>query len=125
MNPPSPSRPHLFGVLAGLALAAGLVFAALVLANAWTRISESRVINVTGSARKNVRSDLVIWRATYSVDAPSLLEVQQKLQANFAKIAAFLQAHGLTDFAAQPVQIHDIVKRQRSSDDDTASAVRV
>ena len=71
MNPTSPSRPHLFGVLAGLALAAGLVFAALVFANAWTRISESQVINVTGSARKNVRSDLVVWRdALYEAHRP-------------------------------------------------------
>ncbi len=65
MNTHSVSRPHLFGVLAGLALAAGLVFAALVFANAWTRIAESQVINVTGSARKNVRSDLVVWRASF------------------------------------------------------------
>jgi hypothetical protein len=50
MNLPSSSRPDLFGVLVGLALAAGLVFASLVFADAWTRISESQVINVTGSA---------------------------------------------------------------------------
>ena len=35
MNPPAASRPHLFGVLAGLALAAGLIFAALVFAVNW------------------------------------------------------------------------------------------
>ena len=125
MNAPSSPRPHFFGLLAGLALAAGLVFASLVLAGAWTRISESQVINVTGSARKNVRSDLVVWRANFSAEADSLLEAQQKLQADFAKVSAFLLAHGLTEFTAQPVQIHDITAQQHNKDDDTTNTVRV
>ena len=76
MNPP---RPHLFGLLAGLFLAAGLAFASLTLASAWTRIAENNLISVTGSARKNIRSDLVIWHASFSVEAPTLLEAQQKI----------------------------------------------
>ena len=125
MNVSLPPRPHLFGLLAGLALAAGLVFASLVVASTWTRISESQVINVTGSARKNVRSDLVVWRANFSVDAPTLLEAQQKLQADFGKISGFLQSHGLTQFAAQPVQIRDITAKQHNNDDDSSITVRV
>jgi hypothetical protein len=121
----NPSRPHFFGLLAGLALAAGLVFASLVVATAWTRISESQVINVTGSARKNVRSDLVVWRANFSVEAPTLLEAQQKLQADWAKVTAFLREHSFAEFAALPVQIRDITARQRNNEDDTTGTVRV
>jgi hypothetical protein len=76
MNPPS-TRPHLFGLLAGLFLATGISFASIVMARAWTRIHETQLIDVTGSARKNVRADLVIWRASFSVEAPTLLEAQQ------------------------------------------------
>lgn len=118
-------RPHLFGLLAGLFLAAGIAFASLVVAGAWTRIAESQVINVTGSARKNVRSDLVIWRANFSVTAETLLEAQQLLQAKLAKIDAFLKARGLTDYAVQPVQIGEITAKQHNADDDTTLAVRV
>lgn len=125
MNVSLPPRPHLFGLLAGLALAAGLIFASFIVAGAWTRISESQVVNVTGSARKNVRSDLVVWRANFSVDAPTLLEAQQKLKADFTKITAFLQGHGLTQFAAQPVQIHDITAKPRNNDDEASITVRV
>jgi hypothetical protein len=126
MNPPPVSRPHLFGVLAGLALAAGLVFAALVFANAWTRIAESQVVNVTGSARKNVRSDLVIWRASFSADAPTLLEAQQKLREDHAKVVAFFTQRGIDGFAASPVQIREITARQRHDDDsDSFTTVRV
>ncbi len=126
MNPTtSPSRPHLFGVLAGLALAAGLVFAALVFANAWTRISESQVINVTGSARKNVRSDLVVWRASFSSEAETLLAAQQKLRADLGKVTAFLTTRGLAEFSAGPVQIREVTAKQRNEEDDTVTNVRV
>ncbi len=125
MNTPPASRPHLFGLLAGLALAAGLVFTALVLANAWTRIAESQVINVTGSARKNVRSDLVVWRSSFSAEAPTLIEAQQKLRADHAKVAAFFSNRGIDGFTASPVQITELTARQRNEDDDTVTKVRV
>lgn len=122
MNTP---RPHLFGLLAGLFLATGLCLASLVLARAWTRISESQVVNVTGSARKNVRSDLVVWNAGFSVDAPTLLEAQQKLRADHAKVAAFFSKRGIEGFVASPVQIHEITARQKNTEDDTVTNVRV
>ena len=108
MNTPSASRPHLFGLLAGLFLAAGISFASIVMARAWTRIHETQLIDVTGSARKNVRADLVIWRAGFAVEAPTLLEAQQKLSADRARIDSWLAAHGVKDVGVEPVQIKDI-----------------
>jgi hypothetical protein len=125
MNSSPVYRPHLFGVLAGLALAAGLAFAALVFANAWTRIAESQVIHVTGSARKNVRSDLVVWRANFSSDAPTLLEAQHKLRADYDKVSGFFSRRGVEGFTASPIQIREITAKQRNEDDDTVSTVRV
>lgn len=115
MNP----RPHLFGVLAGLFLAAGLAGSAAIVASTLTRLNDSNAIAVTGAARRNVRSDLIVWRANFSADAPSLLEAQQRLQADLAKVTAFLQAHGVTEIALAPVQIREITaKRQGHADDD-------
>jgi len=122
MNQP---RPHLFGLLAGLFLAAGLAFAATTLASAWTRIAENNTINVTGSARKNIRSDLVIWHASFSVEAPTLVAAQEKLRADHAKVAAFFQSRGFEGFVASPVQIRELVAKQRNNEDDTVSNVRV
>jgi hypothetical protein len=122
MNPP---RPHLFGLLAGLFLAAGITFASLTLASAWTRIAENNIISVTGSARKNIRSDLVVWHASFSAEASTLLEAQQKLRADYAKVAAFFSLRGVTGFTASPVQIRELVARQRNPEDDTVTNVRV
>ena len=121
----NPTRPHLFGLGAGLFLAAGLCFASLVLSHTWTRLAESQVIAVTGSARKNVRSDLVVWRTNYFVDAPTLLDAQLKLQADFVKITAFLKARGLKEFSTQPVQIRELTTCRRNDDDEATAAVRV
>jgi len=121
----NPTRPHLFGLLAGLFLAAGLAFASLTLAQAWTRIAENNIISVTGSARKNIRSDLVVWRASFSVEAPTLLAAQQKLRADHAKVAAFFKTRGFDDFLTSPVQIRELVAKQRNEEDDTVTNVRV
>ena len=55
------TKPHLLGVLAGLFLAAGLILSTMLVTGAWLRIAEYQTVSVTGSARKAVRSDLVIW----------------------------------------------------------------
>lgn len=117
------SRPHLFGLLAGLFLAAGIAFAALVVAGAWSRIAESQVISVTGSARKNVRSDLVVWRAGFSAEAPTLLEAQQKLKADLARVEKFLGSRGVPEYALAPVQIRELTAKV--SEDGETSARRV
>lgn len=122
MNP----RPHLFGLLAGLFLAAGLTAAAFITASALTRVYETNVINVTGSARRNVRSDLIVWRATVTVEARTLLDAQQKLEGDLAKITAFLGANGIAQVAAAPVRIQSITARRRDdADGDATVNVRV
>jgi hypothetical protein len=122
MNP----RPHLFGVLAGLFLAAGLAGSAAIVASTLTRLSETNVVSVTGSARRNVRSDLVVWRANFSVEAPTLLEAQQRLQGDLKEVVAFLHGQGLSDIAAAPVEIRELVAKRRGEEgDDTFVSVRV
>lgn len=117
----TPSRPHLFGLLAGLFLAGGIAFASLVVAATWTRIAETQVVNVTGSARKNVRSDLVVWRANFTVDDESLLGAHQKLKADQAKVETFLRAHGVQEIALQPVQIREITARAKGDDEEAVT----
>ncbi len=122
MNP----RPHLFGLLAGLFLAGGLAGAAAIVASTLTRLNDSNSINVTGAARRNVRSDLVIWNASFSVDAPSLLEAQQRLQTDLAKVTDFLRQHDMTELAIEPVVIREITtKRKLDDDDENYATVRV
>jgi hypothetical protein len=115
------TRPHLFGLLAGLFLAAGLCFASVVFTRTWTHLHESQVIDVTGSARKNVQSDLVVWRASFGVDDESLLTAHEKLKAALVRVDAFLSAKGVKEFTVLPVQIREITARTKGDDDETVT----
>jgi hypothetical protein len=112
------SRPHLFGFLAGLFLAAGLCFASLILARTWTHLHESQIIDVTGSARKNVRSDLVIWRGRFAVEDETLLGANEKLKSDLSKVERFLQAKGVKEITVLPLQIREITAPVRGDEEE-------
>src|ERR1700683_983710 len=102
------SRPQLFGMLAGLFLAAGLVVSSMLGTTAWVKIKNSQFITSKGSTRKNVKSDLVVWKGSFTTEAPTLLEAQHKLKADATKVAAFLQTNGVTNVVFMPIAIEEI-----------------
>lgn len=102
------SRPHLFGMLAGLFLAVGLVLAAMVTTTTWLKVKNSRFINVKGLAHRDVRSDLVIWRGSFTTQAETLLAAQQQLKADAGKVAEFLQGRSITNFTFAPIAIEEM-----------------
>lgn len=106
MNPAS--RPHLFGMLAGLFLASGLVGSAMLGTAAWLKVRNSQFITVKGSARKNIRADLVIWHGSFTAEAASLLEAQRKLKADFARVEKFLRDNGATQYTFTPIAIEEL-----------------
>ena len=110
------SRPHLFGLLAGLALAAGLCFASIIITRAWTRISEDQIIAVTGSARKEVRSDLAVWRANFTSDADTLIEAHQRSKADLGQVEAFLKSANQSTYTLKPVQVVELFTRTKTEE---------
>ncbi len=102
------ARPHLLGLLAGLFLAAGLVCSAMLVTRAWLNIAESQTIVVTGSARKDVQADLIVWRGGFSAEAATLLDAQRKLKADGARVGAFLDEHGMTNCVFTPITIQEL-----------------
>ena len=115
------SRPHLFGLLAGLFLAVGLCTASIVFTRTWTHLHESQVIDVTGSARKNIQSDLVVWRASFGVEDESLLNAHENLKAQILQVTAFLTEKGVKNITLLPVQIREITSREKDENDETVS----
>lgn len=121
----SPSRPHLLGVLAGLFLAAGLVLSSLLLTRTWLKVADAESITVTGSARRNIQSDLVVWRGTITVESGTLLEAQALLATQEATTRAFLSAQGVTNAQFHPIAIQRVQVRagkQAADGEDGAEA---
>jgi hypothetical protein len=122
------AKPHLFGVLAGLFLAVGLVVAAVAFTRTWVHLRESNVIVVTGSARLNVRSDLVVWNAVLQAEGKTLPEAYAKFQRDAETLRAFLSARGITGYTWAPVVVKDIKPESRKTvldltESDDASSV--
>jgi hypothetical protein len=101
------SKPHLFGMLAGLFLAAGLVFSAMLGTTAWVKIKNSQFITVKGSARRNIKSDLALWSGSFTTEAATLLEAQRKLKDDRGRVDAFLNLAGMTNHSFTPIVIEE------------------
>jgi len=110
------SRPQLFGMLAGLFLAAGLVCSTVLGTMAWVKIKSSQFITVKGSARKNIESDLAIWSGSFVVEGDTLLDAQHKVLANRAVVEKFLGDAGVTNITFAPISIEEIRATQKDSD---------
>lgn len=110
------TRPQLFGMLAGLFLAAGLVLSAMLGTSAWMKIKNSQFINVKGSVQKSVESDLAIWSGNFQVEAETLLEAQHKIQANRALVGTFLRNAGLTNLTFAPIVIDEMKAAKKMAD---------
>jgi len=102
------SRPQLFGMLAGLFLAAGLVLSSMLGTTAWVKIKNSQFITAKGSTRKNVKSDLVVWNGSFVTEAPTLLEAQHNLKADASKVEEFLSKSGVTNTVFKLIAIEEI-----------------
>lgn len=101
-------------MLAGLFLAAGLVFSAMLATTAWVKIKNSQFVTVKGSARKAIESDLVVWRGTFVVEAETLLDAQHRIQANRVIVEKFLKDSSVTNYSFAAIGIEEIRAVQKS-----------
>jgi uncharacterized protein len=110
-------RPHLLGVVAGIFLAAGLICSAIVVTTTWLKVAESQSISVTGSARKAVRSDLIVWHGSFSVEGKTLLAAQQSLKVDLEKVESFLKKNQVTNFVWTPIAIQEVRARDKGQNE--------
>ncbi|MEN2983443.1 MAG: SIMPL domain-containing protein [Dictyoglomaceae bacterium] len=59
--------------------------------------SESKIIRVTGSAKKQIRSDLVKWSGIYTVEAKTLKEAYKLLSESQKKVKDYFINKGLSE----------------------------
>jgi len=103
-------------MLAGLFLAVGLVLSSMLATTTWLKVKNSQFITAKGSTRKNVKSDLVIWKGSFTTEAPTLLEAQQKLKADAVKVGNFLAANSVTNRVFKPIAIEELKSSIKDAD---------
>ena len=83
-----------------LAIAAALVLSAFIAAGAAVKVKRAAdAITVTGSAKRPIRSDFIVWRGTVAGQQPSLAESADELERYVTRTRAFLAAKGIPDSA--------------------------
>ena len=97
--------------------AGGLISTAVVASRAYQSKFEytdkkEQTLQVTGSARKRIHSDLTVWRIRISSDAKDLAEAYKSLKDGDEKVNAFLAKHKFlpAEIAAQAVQTETVYK---------------
>lgn len=87
---------HVFN--AGFALAVALVLSSIVGAWAYTTAKKGdQTVTVTGSARKRIRSDLVIWKAGVTYQATQLSDAYKQLSDKVPRVKQYLISKGIPE----------------------------
>lgn len=85
-------------IIFSLILSLGFIIGAFIMSGTWKKVASSNVtIAVTGSASKQIKSDLGIWSGSFSADAPSMKEAYAKLQETNIKVKNYLISYGFPE----------------------------
>ncbi len=84
--------------LGGLALGGALVISTAVGTRGLEKFKQdSQTITVTGSAKRRIQSDLVLWTATVSERADTLVAAVKLLKQNVPRVTAYLVRKGVPE----------------------------
>ncbi len=82
----------------GTALAIGLVLSSIILGWSYTqKKSGDEAVTVTGSAKKRIKSDLVVWSAGVSYQSAQLSDAYKQLSENIPRIKKYLVEKGIAE----------------------------
>jgi hypothetical protein len=83
---------------AGVALAIGLVLSSIIFGWFYSKSKKGdEAITVTGSAKKRIKSDLVVWSAGVSAQSAQLTDAYRQLSESVPRIKQYLVSKGIPD----------------------------
>lgn len=81
-----------------LALSLAIVLASLIASSAFLKAKRlDQTIKVTGSAKRRIKSDLMVWRTSVSAEAATLADAYSRLTRDVEKTKTFLIAQGFPE----------------------------
>jgi hypothetical protein len=110
--------------MGAVVLAVGLVVATTI--GVWFFVKGKRgdqTITVTGSARKRITSDLVIWRSAISYQAPTLSEAYRSLAEAVPRVKAYMVSKGIPENQITVSSISSQTLHGRNSDGSETSDI--
>ena len=94
-------------LLSFIAIAAAIVLSTLIAVSGWKDVRTRRVhnIDVTGSAKQRITSDLIQWEANLQASGADRTIAYRGLHEHVEKTLAYLKAQGLTDAELRPSSV--------------------
>ena len=83
---------------AGVALALGLVMSSMIFGWFYSKTKKGDdAITVTGSAKKRIKSDLVVWSAGVSTQSTAVADAYKQISQDIPKIKQYLIGKGIPE----------------------------
>lgn len=85
-------------IISSLLTALALIIVSFKLASSWenTHVGYNN-ISVTGLGTENFDSDLIVWKASFSRNAPSLSEANSLMKNDIEAVKSFLKSNGINE----------------------------
>lgn len=81
-----------------LILSLGLVLSAAIVTTGYVNTRAKQVpITVTGSAKKQIKSDLIVWRGSFSAQSPDITAAYNLLKSDLVKVKKYLTDSGIAE----------------------------
>lgn len=108
----------------GVALALGLIISSLILGWSYKNSKKGdEAITVTGSAKKRITSDLALWSAGVSSQAPQLADAYKQLSNDIPKIKQYLLSKGIPEDQMTVSSISTTTLKAKDSDGNETSEI--
>ncbi|HEX2641233.1 MAG TPA: SIMPL domain-containing protein [Pyrinomonadaceae bacterium] len=102
---------------AGVALAIGLIASSLIFGWFYSRNKRSEeAITVTGSAKRRITSDLVVWSAGISAESATLADAYKQIADSTPKLKQYLLSKGIPENQMTVSSITTTPQKRRDTD---------
>ena len=109
---------------AGVALAVGLVMSSLIFGYFYSKTKKGdEAITVTGSAKKRITSDLVVWSSGVAVEAASVTDAYSQLSGVIPHIKQYLLSKGIAENQMTVSSITTTTNKRRDSEGNETSEI--
>ena len=113
---------NLFNI--GTSLALGLIISSMVIGWSYTASKKSdEAITVTGSAKRRITSDLVVWGVGVTEQAPALTDAYKKLSGSIPRIKEYLLSKGIREDQMTITAITTTQQHRRDSEGQETSEI--
>lgn len=84
-------------ILVAFIMSAGVILSSVVVTNGLIKIKSANAISVTGSAKKQIKSDLIVWRGSFAAQSVNMAEAYNQLKVSQEKVKSYLKSKGIQE----------------------------